>query len=215
MFRPLARCYMKALNKPLLHVGGAGSALGCRLQCTTVMTRYRPHTRPSVEHTVSRTWLGVALGLYRVSEKASAKVPYTYLFVASSSWPDWSIQEQECFNGVQDDKTVRAADDQHCYPVDDEMADQLLPVPGQFRPLFSSWSNFIPLVEQCQQEFRREASVMAVPPMRHFRSVKAIPSVVDSLVPLPVVAQTRYRRSSGCLTKPKTQTTFNFEDFGI
>ena len=69
------------------------------------------------------------------------------------------------------------------------------------------------LVEQCQQEFRREASVMASS-MRHFRSVKAIPSVVDSLVPLPG----RHANAVPLIRlfdKPKTQTTFNFEDFGI
>ena len=50
--------------------------------------------------------------------------------------------------------------------------------------------------------------------MRHFRSVKAIPSVVDSLVPLPG----RHANAVPLIRlfdKPKTQTTFNFEDFGI
>lgn len=106
------------------------------------------------------------------------------------------------------------ADDQHCYPVDDEMADQLLlPVPVNFDRYFQLVELHHKLVEQCQQEFRREASVMASS-MRHFRSVKAIPSVVDSLVPLPG----RHANAVPLIRlfdKPKTQTTFNFEDFGI
>ena len=216
MLDPSPAAYMKALNKTSLHVGGKLIYFGDDFTYHGNDLGYDHTPDPSVEHSIENV-AGVALGLYRVNEKGvSESTPYTYLFVDRQQlMAGLEYQEQECFNGVvQDDKTVRGL--MINIAIRSMMKWQInssFRFPVNFDRYFQLVELHDKLVEQCQQEFRREASVMASS-MRHFRSVKAIPSVVDSLVPLPG----RHANAVPLIRlfdKPKTQTTFNFEDFGI
>ncbi|MGU5726775.1 MULTISPECIES: hypothetical protein [Aeromonas] len=209
---PSPTAYIKALNATGLHVQGCLVYYGDDFTYHGNEVGYDLVPSATADRSVANV-AAVVIGLTRYKETK----PYTYALIDRSQL-DAAIdyQNAECYGGVeQNERTIKGL--MLNVAIRFMMKWQInsrFPFPTDFSGYFRLLEAHNGIVEKCQQERQRLTATLSGS-LRRFRSVKAIPSTIETLME----AAGNPRLADTILTlyeppKPKA-CAFDFNDFGL